>query len=109
MRGPCLPAPRRNFTAAEDLILCRAFVNATTNQLRGADMRATVFWGGIADSFHDLCNQEPSLQQTERRSIDSLKNRWQKKISRDREYAELVALVAEAEDNNDNEDAQNDI
>lgn len=47
-----------NWTEEEDVILCKAFVNATTNPIDGVEQKGHEFWGQIFEAYMQLMAQE---------------------------------------------------
>jgi hypothetical protein len=75
-------APRKNFTPEEDLFLCKAYVNATDNSIKGTDQKGDDFWDSVVDAFKPLLKpgsdraRDPKLR-------SSLWNRFKRKIQKD--------------------------
>ena len=70
-------APRpKNFIDIEDQVLCRAYVNQSTNPAVGTDQKLEVFYGGIKTKFEELLDLEDLQEQQGRveRSAEALMN-----------------------------------
>jgi hypothetical protein len=67
----------RNFSSAEDVILCRAYVNVTTNPITGVGQKASQFWQSIKEKFDAIFDSEGIEEEggKEQRSADALLNR----------------------------------
>jgi hypothetical protein len=48
-----------NFTTHEDVLLCKAYVNISTNPVAGNGKKSKDFWNGIKEKFDELCKAEP--------------------------------------------------
>ena len=71
-----------NFTSEEDVFLCRAFVNVSTNSAVGADQKGVEFWRKVRDVFTELYKENSEVQVDEApRPANSLENRWARHIS----------------------------
>ena len=73
-----------NFQPSEDEALCRAYVNCSTNAIKGTDQKCEVFWTQIADVFiqklQDVAKEDkPGVERT----WQSLFNRFTKTILHD--------------------------
>jgi len=73
------PKPR-NFSKVEDELLCRAYVNATTNSVCGTDQKLKDFWKDIKSKFDALCVSEQVEEDREERNWEALHVRYTKKI-----------------------------
>ena len=86
----------RNFSKTEDVLLCKAFVNVSTNPVSGTGQKAKHFWGSIKDVFDALYISE-NVQETDGkvyRDQDALMNRFkrhiQKKVNVFNKYFKIV-------------------
>ncbi|KAG7366474.1 MULE transposase domain containing protein [Nitzschia inconspicua] len=69
-----------NFTPIEDVMLCRAYVNATLNPITGTDQKMEVFWRGIKAKFDELYAEADEVQEGVARAPEALMNRYMRKI-----------------------------
>ena len=72
-----------NYSKTEDELLCRAYVNITTDPTVGTDQTSTTFWQRIKDKFDLLRDGKENVKD---RSWDSLRNRFQKTIQPEMNY-----------------------
>ncbi|KAG7345300.1 hypothetical protein IV203_032831 [Nitzschia inconspicua] len=70
----------KNFTPIEDVMLCRAYVNATLNPITGTDQKMEVFWRGIKGKFDELYAEADEVQEGVARAPEALMNRYMRKI-----------------------------
>ena len=73
-----------NFSKEEDLMLAKAFVNATEDPIKGAGSKQKLFWAQVKKGFDTLCLSE--LEISQQRTQESLKNRWLRHISKEVQY-----------------------
>jgi hypothetical protein len=77
-----------NFTKAEDLLICKAFVNVSTDATVGNDQTAERFWERICDKFKELLKEAHVLNDQEvmvddhGRTPNSIMNRFQRHIQK---------------------------
>jgi hypothetical protein len=50
---------QKNFTTHEDVLLCKAYVNISTNPVAGTGKKSKDFWKSIKDAFDALMKAEP--------------------------------------------------
>jgi hypothetical protein len=62
----------RNFSSAEDVKLCKAWIEVSQNSITGTDQRMETFWGKISDIF----NSGKSADDEDYRTPASLQSRW---------------------------------
>jgi No apical meristem-associated C-terminal domain len=74
-----------NFGMKEDLMLCHAFVNVSHDPIKGSDQKGDVFWSSVRDKFNELASRdsEVSVSLAPPRSLDSLRNRFQRHITKE--------------------------
>jgi hypothetical protein len=73
----------RNFSNVEDQMLCRAFVNTSSNPIVGANQKGKVFWATVKSKFDHLffCSEEDDKDSPrEERREEALQTRFLKKI-----------------------------
>jgi hypothetical protein len=70
-----------NFTDEEDLFLCRAFVNVSTDSTVGCNQKVDVFWSKVHAKMYELYHDQAEVVIPGTRPAESLKNRFQKTIS----------------------------
>jgi hypothetical protein len=74
----------RNFSNVEDQMLCRAFVNTSSNPIVGTDQKGKVFWATVKSKFDHLnfCSEDDDFEDSprEERSEEALQTRFLKKI-----------------------------
>ncbi|KAG7347242.1 hypothetical protein IV203_015947 [Nitzschia inconspicua] len=75
-----MATPPKNFTPIEDVMLCRAYVNATLNPITGTDQKMEVFWRGIKGKFDELYAEADEVQEGVARAPEALMNRYMRKI-----------------------------
>ena len=68
------------FDQDEDLLLCKAFVNVSSNPVHGNDQKGSVFWAGVGSRFRDLYNQLEERVEGRARDNDACKRRFQRYI-----------------------------
>ena len=81
------PAKVGNYSIDEDIALCKAFVNVSSNPLTGTDQKAIVFWGRVQQRFTTVLQEmypgesfEENFPQP--RDHMSLMNRYKKMIQK---------------------------
>ena len=70
------------FTDEEDLYICKAFINCTTDSIRGADQKGDDFWKKVHKKFYYLYNEEAEVAVDMKWTWKSVRNRFQKTISK---------------------------
>jgi hypothetical protein len=75
---------QKNFTTHEDVLLCKAYVNISTNPVAGTGKKAKDFWKGIKEKFDELCKAEPppETEGTPERDQEALMNRFKRHIQK---------------------------
>jgi hypothetical protein len=72
-----------NYTTEEDLIICKAFVNVSTDPTAGTNQKADDFWSKVAVKFTDLQATESEVEVVgHTRDADSIMNRFQRQIQK---------------------------
>jgi hypothetical protein len=88
-----------NFQVADDVALCKAFVNCTLNPLVGNDQRAEIFWDTVLEAYNNIIAKdatEDDVFVVERESA-SIRNRFQRSIAKQvKEWNPFYKRVAEA-------------
>jgi hypothetical protein len=72
-----------NYSQLEDELLCRAYVNISTDPTVGTDQSGETFWKRIKERFDVLAADKDKVMD---RSSNSLKNRFQKTIQPEMNY-----------------------
>jgi len=74
-----------NFTAEEDVFLCRAYVNVSLDPAVGTDQSAETFWKKVKDKFTSLYKEESEIlfEEAPPRPPASLLTRFQRHIQKD--------------------------
>ena len=67
-------ATSNRFTEDEDLFICKAFVNCTTDSIRGADQKGDDFWKRVHEKFYLLYNEEAEVTIEKKWSWKSVRN-----------------------------------
>ena len=75
-------ATSNRFTEEEDLFICKAFVNCTTDSIRGADQKGDDFWKRVHTKFYLLYDEEAEVAIEKKWSWKSVRNRFQKTIAK---------------------------
>ena len=75
-------ATSNRFTEEEDLFICKAFVNCTTDSIRGADQKGDDFWKRVHEKLYVLYNEEAEVAIEKKWSWKSVRNRFQKTIAK---------------------------
>lgn len=72
----------RNFSQVEDLLLCKAYVNASENPRVGVGQKLAEFWGSVKEAFDALYVSEGVEEPLgkEERDHESLMNRFSRQI-----------------------------
>lgn len=89
----------KNFTAQEDYLLCKAYVNASTNPIVGTDQKGKNFWDKVEQNFNELFKQEKVEEPYERtsRDRDALQNRFNRHIQKAmNQFAPFMKRILEA-------------
>ena len=75
----------KNFTAEEDEFICRAYVSATTDPVKGASQKGASFWKTVHEKFYLLYDDEAALQVpvNTRWKWESVRDRFQKTLAKD--------------------------
>lgn len=81
---------RFRFLPEEDLCITKIYINKTANSIKGTDMKATVFWRNIFDTFcikwkewgYQALHGNKSAEERNRTSA-SIELRWRKTINHD--------------------------
>jgi hypothetical protein len=76
------PSKAANFVAAEDVALCKAYVNVTLNPIDGVEQKASSFWDHIHRKFCLLLKPDNPSEALPDRDSESLKNRFQRQIQK---------------------------
>jgi hypothetical protein len=78
--------PRNLYTDKEDVMLCKAWTNASMNSIKGSDMKGDSFWQKIWQNYEELraaANlKQPKGEEFVERKKESLKDRWSRRIVR---------------------------
>jgi hypothetical protein len=76
-----------NYTELEDQLLCQAYINVSTDPTIGNGMKSKQFWSKVSTMYkHLLKDNKDDLEEwvlDADRGIESLKNRFSKKIQKD--------------------------
>jgi hypothetical protein len=85
----------RNFSSAEDVILCSDSINVTTNPIPGVGQKASEFRQSIMEKFDALYDSEGIDEEggKEQRSTDAILSRFQRMIKKHRQQAVSIHLV----------------
>ena len=75
-------ATSNRFTEDEDMFICKAFVNCTTDSIRGADQKGDDSWKRVHEKFYILYNEEAEVAIDKKWSWKSVRNRFQKTIAK---------------------------
>ena len=67
-----------NFKAEEDIHLCRAHVNVSTDAATGTDQSMDKFWERIKLVFDEMCAKDKECEDCPKRSATSLRTRFNK-------------------------------
>jgi hypothetical protein len=76
------PSKAANFVAAEEVALCKAYVNVTLNPIDGVERKASSFWDHIHRKFCLLLKPDNPSEALPDRDSESLKNRFQRQIQK---------------------------
>lgn len=68
-----------NYTQEEDKAVCRAYVSASENPIKGSDQKADVFWAEVEKKFHKIMEDE-GWKKSCNRDAQSLRRRFKDKI-----------------------------
>lgn len=72
-----------NFTSEEDLFLCKAYVNVSTDPTVGTGQKGATFWDRVQEKFTSIVEEESEVKVLcATRDSQSLMNRWQRHIMR---------------------------
>lgn len=82
MAAPAQQARTRNFTAEEDLLLCKAYINVSQDPIKGNDQKANTFWDAVTASFKSMLKKY-SARASDPRLQQSLWNRFKRRIQKD--------------------------
>jgi len=75
---------QKNFTTHEDVLLCKAYVNISTNPVAGTGKKAKDFWKSIKETFDALMKAEPpeDNEGIVERDQEALMNRFKRHIQK---------------------------
>ena len=80
VESPALSAAAK-FTEQEDVYLCKAFVNCSSDPIVGVNQKGDTFWKKVHEKMYALYNEEADVVVQER-SWTSVRNRFQKTIQK---------------------------
>ena len=69
-----------NYTAEEDLALCKAWVSVSTDPIVGANQKGETFWKAVHKKMYVIYQEDAEVVVMNKRSWESVKNRFQKTI-----------------------------
>jgi hypothetical protein len=72
------PSRAANFVAAEDVALCKAYVNVTLNPIDGVGQKSKEFWDHIHRKYCLLLKEDNPSEALPERDSESLKNQFQR-------------------------------
>jgi hypothetical protein len=103
------PAARvrpKNFTAEEDVFLCRAFVNVSQDPIKGNDQKSGDFWNNIRSTFMELYKAEAEVaDEAMDRDVTSLQTRFRRHIHKDsQEFNGILKKEKETPKSGENEE-----
>lgn len=73
---------KANFSKEEDLFICKAWINVTTDPTVGSGQTGKVFWQRVHEQYNKLYEQEAEVVVTAGRSWESVRDRFQKQIQK---------------------------
>ena len=69
------------FTLAEDIAICKAFVNCTLDPIVGCNQKSATFWNAVHAKFNEILTQESDVYMENKWKVSSINSRFLKTIS----------------------------
>lgn len=76
----------KNFTEVEDLALSRAYINVSEQAVTGTDQNSDRFWTSVFQRYKEILLKQGAMTEEQilyGRTADSMKSRWQRRISKE--------------------------